>query len=282
MSSTLSKQAIEALAEDRTPKFLATLDAGGTPNIVPVISLKAADEKTVIFAEFMIWKTKKNLLECPKLEIVLVSPKLKWWRIRGRFRGFETKGEHYEEMSMVDMFRYNAYSGIRSAGVIEVEDVSPVRNVATGSGMLELGVSLLRSHASLSAGKLLRSGNGSSESNQAAEMPPQVTEKFQRVKAAKAIAIRGTDGYPAAALCPTLFPLRATRMTVSLKDLPETARDLRRPADSAVSVITFDPIAYQVKGLLKRASGVGPVRFAALDVAEVYSACPPSPGKRIS
>ncbi|MFH1538320.1 MAG: pyridoxamine 5'-phosphate oxidase family protein [bacterium] len=284
MTATLSKQAIEAFAEDRTPKFLATLDAGGAPNIAPVISLKAADEKTIIFAEFMIWKTKKNLLECPKIEIVLVSPKLKWWRIRGVFRGFETKGKYYEEMSMVNMFRYNAYSGIRSAGVIEVEDLSPPRSIVDGGGMLELGVSLLRSHVSLSAVRFLSGGGsaGAAGDGRRVDMPPQVEEKFQRVKAAKAIAVRDADGYPAASLCPTLFPVRASRMIVSRNDLPEAARGLDRPAGFAVSVITFDPIAYQVKGQLRRAGGVGSMRFASLDVEEVYSSCPPSPGKRIS
>ena len=41
----------EALAGEMTPKFLATIGAEGVPNVVPVTSIDAADERTLIFGE---------------------------------------------------------------------------------------------------------------------------------------------------------------------------------------------------------------------------------------
>ena len=53
------------------------------------------------------------------------------------------------------------------------------------------------------------------------------------------------------------------------------------PVRAAASVITFDPVAYQVKGTVSRYVNRPGARLARLDVDEVYSASPPLPGKRI-
>lgn len=280
MVDTLSKEHIEMLAFDKTPKFLATVDANGGPNLVPVISLMAEDEKTILFAEFMIWKTKKNLLERPNVGIAVLSPDMRWAWIRGTFQGFETKGPRYEKMSMIDMFRFNAYTGIRSAGVIRVDKTGPVRKLMSGAAPVEALLSAAQGRVAFALEAMLRPRGA--DGDPAGVMPPTVGEKFMRLKAGKAIAVMGGDGFPCVSVCPTLFPVGPRKMKLSVNDLPERARSLDPPPRAAVSVITSDPIAYQAKGVLKKAAAVGPARFAELEIEEVYNASPPLQGKKIS
>ena len=54
----------EALSGEMTPKFLATRDLAGKPNIVPVTTITPYDDETLVFGEFMLNKTKKNLFLC--------------------------------------------------------------------------------------------------------------------------------------------------------------------------------------------------------------------------
>ena len=262
----MEKTLAQALMSDRTPKFLATLDAGGVPNIVPVISMRAADDETLIFAEFMIWKTKKNLLENPNVRVAVLSPELSWWAIKGTFKGFETSGEHFEILSQQDMFRYNPYTGIRSAGVIQVEDVSEKHRLLNPASVVELAAAMLRSRTAL---------------NSKGIMPPPVVEKFRRFKSAKALAVRGADGFPAAVITSAMLPIGNSHLIVGTSYFPEEI-SLKRPINAAACVITYDPVAYQVKGHLRRTPRIGNLQLATMRVEEVYSASPPLPGKRIA
>ncbi len=49
----------------------------------------------------------------------------------------------------------------------------------------------------------------------------------------------------------------------------------------AASVITFDPVAYQVKGTWQGIKSYLGINLASMHITEVYSACPPLPGVRI-
>ena len=162
----LSPEVMRALSGPRTPKFLATRDAGGTPNVVPVLSLEAADERTIIFGELMIWKTRRNLGADPRLSILVLSADLRGWAIRGRFVEFQRTGAYFDHLMESESIRYNAYSGIRSAGVIEVLDVPRTFEFSRASLLIDT----LRSRW------LARRLFGKSRGEGA--MPPQVQEKF--------------------------------------------------------------------------------------------------------
>ncbi len=266
---TLDEKAIEALSGQLTPKFLATASAAGVPNIVPVISIEAWDERTIIFGEFMIWKTKKNLEENGKVGISLLTENLSCWTIRGTFEGYERTGEKYDRISMRDMYRYNAYTGLRNAGIIRVEDVRRVRGMFAPQRVAEMGLTGL---ASVIAGGGSKTG----------PMPVQVSEKFGRVKAAKFVSYVDVDGYPLALPAGSLFPVGPGAMELGAGSLRDFAGNTPvAPFRLAASVITMDPVAYQVKGTVKEYAGRLGAKIALLDVEEVYSASPPLPGKRI-
>jgi hypothetical protein len=111
------------------PKFLATVDGEGVPNIVPVLTLKAADETTLIFARFMVWKTARNLESTRKLVVSCIGPGLSVWSLKGEFVEFVKHGPYLKEFNETFLFRYNAYAGVNEVGVIRVVGVMPPRPV---------------------------------------------------------------------------------------------------------------------------------------------------------
>lgn len=264
----LDQKAIDAFMQEMTPKFLATASADGVPNIVPVISIEAWDETTLIFGELMILKTKSNLEANEKVGVSVLTKDMNCWTVRGRFEGFERAGERYDRISMRDMFRYNAYTGVRNVGVIRVESVKRVRGMFAPARLAELGM------GALAARSIKFSHDG--------PMPPQVTDKFGRLKAAKYISYVDADGYPLA--LPALTMFSASHGALELGAAALRGFDGAEPAvplRAAASVITFDPVAYQVKGTINQYIGKLGARMARLEVEEVYTASPPIPGKRI-
>jgi predicted pyridoxine 5'-phosphate oxidase superfamily flavin-nucleotide-binding protein len=267
--AVLSEPIMEALAVTAAPKFLATVSGEGAPNIVPVLSLEAAGEGTIIFAELMIWKTRRNLEANPRVCVALMTPGLQGWVIRGDFVEFQQTGPHYDHLMALEAFRYNAYAGIRSAGVIRV------REVVRAFDMSQTEVLLGAVRARWLARRLGETGRPGTA------VPSQVREKFARLKGAKFMAYVDADGYPD--IVPVLSLRPADERTLVFVDgTAEPALSLLEPgAQVAASVLTFEPLAYQVKGeflgvrrSLGRPAGV-------LAINEVYSACPPLPGKRI-
>ncbi len=265
---SLSTAIIEALSGPVTPKFLATRDAQGIPNVVPVISLEAADEGTIIFGEMMIWKTRRNLEADARVSILVLPADLRGWTIRGRFAEFQRGGPHYEHIMESEAIRYNAYSGIRSAGVIEVLDVTRTFKLSQARLLLDTA------RGRWLARRLSRDGT------EGGAVPPQVQEKFDRLRAAKVLAYLDASGHPDCLPAFPLLPAGPARLVWGGR-APEDAADLTPGSPVAAAVITGEPVAYQVKGEFagwRRSLGR---RLGVIDVREAYSASPPLPGKRL-
>ncbi len=265
MAAKLNGDLKEALSGEMTPKFLATLDGSGKPNVVPVISIVPYDEEILVFGEFLMNKSRKNLLACDKTSIAVFTEKLETWSLKGTFLGFETSGKRVDFVNGSAYFRYNAYSGVRAAGLIRVEEASARRPL----GKARLLADLLKVNA---AAPLLKpSGNGTRK------MPTQVEEKFSRLAAVRAGAFPDEDGFPRAFAMMACRPAGPNRLLMSGRGLDDYEEESPPDKEMAVSVITFDPIAYQVKGFYRgRRRGVG-----VLDVTECYSASPPLLGERL-
>ncbi|HOO55483.1 MAG TPA: pyridoxamine 5'-phosphate oxidase family protein [bacterium] len=266
--SMMDEKLISSSLDIYTPKFLATADRDGVPNVVPVISIEAWDAGTLIFGELMILKTKKNLEENPRVGIAVITKELNSWVLKGEFEGFERTGEKYDRIGMRDMYRYNAYTGLRNVGTIRVTQSKRVKGMLSPARVVETGTGAISSNR-------VKFGH-------TGPMPPQVTEKFSRLNAAKVISYVDSDGHPVAVPAVSLFPVSHGELLVgrgALKDLEGRLPEL--PMRVAASVITDDPVAYQIKGTLKGYERKGAAKFARLIVDEVYSASPPVPGERI-
>jgi hypothetical protein len=262
----LDPGAVQALSELRAPKFLATRGADGIPNVVPVLSLEAVDERTIVFGEMMIWKTRRNLEADPRLSILVLSPDLRAWTVRGRFVGFQRSGPYFDHIASEASARYNPYGSYRSAGVIEVLGITHV------SQSSQLGLLLATLRCRLPARGLPRDGRTSTP------MPTQVQDKFDRLRAAKTLAVIDASGHPDC--LPGLPLITAGRGRLLFGGT--AAHDLAALAPGAAvaaAVLTPEPVAYQVKGVFAgMRRSLGQV-LGVIDVREAYSACPPLPGK---
>jgi hypothetical protein len=261
-AAVLSPAVVEAMAPVG-PKFLATLDAEGVPNVVPITSLQAVDESTIIFGELMMWKTRRNLETNPRVCMAVMTPAARGWIIQGDFQEFQRTGPYVDLINSADFYRYNAYTGIRSAGVIRARRV--VREFALSRGTIMLAAARARW-----AARWRSRGEG-------VAMPPPVREKFARLQAAKFLAYLRSDGYPDIAPALSLTPAGERALVFA-----GSVDGLEPGAQVAAAILTAEPLAYQVKGrFLGTERGLGGP-LGVIQVLEVYSASPPVPGERIA
>lgn len=264
MSVTLNEELRAALHGRFTPKFLATLNGEGEPNCVPVITIHPYHDGTLVFGEFLMQKSRANLGMCDKVGVAVLDENFQGWSLKGRFRGFETKGERLDFINNLPLLRYNAYTGVRAAGTIEVTEVSPAISM---NKYAVLGHYLrMRALATLMPRKKGQTC-----------MPVQVSEKFRRLGAVRAAAYRDTDGFPRAFPLMACVPAGPNRLALGDPFAKAFLNDVEPGTRIAVAVITQDPIAYQVKGTYG-----GPKTGAALiELDACYSASPPLLGERL-
>jgi len=120
----MPRQVMEKFNHPKAIKFLATVGEDGRPNVVCIASLRAMDEETLIYADTVGVKTRKNLKpNSPVAANVLLPEKSISYQVKGTFLGFQTSGPHFEFLNYLPEFRYNTYFGVRAAGVIRVDEV---------------------------------------------------------------------------------------------------------------------------------------------------------------
>lgn len=259
----------EALAGEMVPKFLATADSNHVPNVVPVTTLDSADDETLIFGEFMIWKTRRNLETNPKVCICVMTEDLDIWIIRANFREFVESGPYLELINSKELLRYNAYMGIRRVGVIDTLEVSA-----------SYKLSKLTVAGELLATKFARALMSTKPNCKV--MPLKVREKFERsMDALKVIAYMSKDAYPQIVPSFSLMPISKTQLLFGTRIFHNELNELNSGVKVAANVLTTDPVSYQVKG---RFGGITPHYIGDtgwIDIEEVYTSCPPTPGKQI-
>jgi predicted pyridoxine 5'-phosphate oxidase superfamily flavin-nucleotide-binding protein len=270
----LTEDIIQAFAGQMTPKFLATADREEKPNVVPVISLMAPDPETLVFGEFMVWKTRRNLMDNPRVTALVLTESLETWTVRGDFVDFRETGPFVDLLNESPMFRYNAYLGIRRAGVIRVREVTAHEKLSRAGLVVDM--------ARVGMARVFTTQKPDGEKREAA-MPRQVEEKFSRVKAVRVFSwVDGKDGYPDAVPVMSMRPAGQRTLLFAPGPFGKKLETIEPGSAAAASVITFDPVAYQVKGTwggFRRPAGFSVGR---MDVTEVYSASPPRPGERIA
>ena len=105
-------------------KYMATVDKDGTPNVVLISSLIAADEETLVWANLMGVKTPKNLLETGKAAVNVYAPDPGVsFQIKGEFEGFVSEGFFFEAFTEHPALKYDPVFGVKSVGVIKVKEV---------------------------------------------------------------------------------------------------------------------------------------------------------------
>lgn len=261
----LSPEARELFAEEMAAKFLATVDPVGRPNVALIVTLQPPPDgrcDRLIFGEFLMWRSKEYLAQNPRVGMACVNTKLKMVALTGDFRGFERTGPYKEYIDSTPFMRYNAYSGVRSAGVIDVRDQGPVRRASFLSIPLDLARLNLGGRGGLPHG---------------VDIPRLVKEKFAMLTSIKALAVMGEDGYPRVIPVLPVVEKGPGLLTFRVSSYNRELAEVRTPCPAAMALVTMDAKSYKVKGELLDA---GRGRYA-LRVDEVYNAMPPRVGERI-
>jgi len=250
---------LEALHGEMTPKFLATRNAEGNPNVVPCVSILPAEDQpdTLYFGNFLLRKSIKNLEEDQRLAVMVITEDLQGWILRGDFVEFQRTGPYVDRQMNSSLLRYNAYTGIRNAGVIRVTSIDwsfSISRLQVLSDFISAKLASLRGNI---------------------RIPLAVQREFARMVAVKVLAWIERDGYPIMRPALSLQPSGQYAMTAWLggKTLPTPPQGAR----VASNILTFEAISYQAKG---RWYPFG--KSGAIQVQEGYAGGPPIPGGRVA
>ncbi|MGD0056992.1 MAG: pyridoxamine 5'-phosphate oxidase family protein [Methanomassiliicoccales archaeon] len=92
----MSKDIMEFIINAR-PGLVATASKDGVPNVAPKGSLNVIDEETLLFADILPGKTRKNIAENPNVAIAFVDAKtMRGYQIKGKAQSMKN-GKVYDE-----------------------------------------------------------------------------------------------------------------------------------------------------------------------------------------
>jgi len=262
---------LKALGDGMTPKFLATRSAEGVPNVVPVTSIMPAGdmEDRLIFGNFLLRKSVGNLEADPRVGILVITTALEGWTLQGNFAGWQRTGPYVEAIMNTDLLRYNAYTGIRNAGIIEVRGVQRHFRL---SKLRVLGDYLL---ARLVARPPALPAD-------AVTMPPVVRQHFSPLSAVRVLAFLDDEGYPVVVPLLSLQPAGAQAMVCAQGLAAEALQGLAADTPVAASLLTFGAVSFQVHGRWLGSQRRLGAPVGALAVTAVYAGGPPIPGRQVA
>ncbi len=104
-------------------KTIATADAEGKLNVVPVKTFSVVDEETLAFGDVFLGKTKANLEATQKIAVTAFKGST-GYQIKGTFQEFLTSGPVFGEKKkqVKEKLKLDA----KSVGIIKVEEVYSV------------------------------------------------------------------------------------------------------------------------------------------------------------
>jgi len=125
---SIPKEVMDVLSARDSAKMLATVDAKGIPNVVPLWFV-AVDPETIAFAEVFIKKTKENLEKNKQVAMAVFKGPMTGYQLKGTFSGFQTSGPIFDNFAKKSMEAMKIQ--IKSVGIIKVTEVfaaSPGQN----------------------------------------------------------------------------------------------------------------------------------------------------------
>ncbi len=270
----------KALSDEMAPKFLATRSGDGVPNIVPCTSLMLAGdmEDRLIFGNFLLRKSVGNLNGDPRIGILVMTTDLEGWVLQGDFVGWQRSGAYVDRLNNTDLLRYNAYTGIRNAGIIQVR---AIRQHFRLSKLRLLADYLLARAASarLSAHDETRSPDGPDETT---TMPPVVRQKFGPVTAVRVLAFLAEQGYPLTLPVLSLQPSGESALVCAQGLSAELLAPLPAGVPVAASLLTLDVVSFQAKGRWLGSRRLWGAPVGAMSVTAIYAGGPPIPGRQVA
>jgi len=262
---------MEALCGEMTPKFLASRSAEGMPNVVPVTSVMPAGdvEDRLIFGNFLLRKSVGNLDADARVGILVITTDLEGWILQGDFQGWQRTGPYVERLNSTDLLRYNAYTGIRNAGIIQVRGV-----------LRHFRLSKLRVLADY---LVARAGaRPPALSDGATAMPRPVQQGFSPLTAIRVLAFLDGQGYPLVVPVLSLQPAGERALVCAEGLAAGLLEPLSAGSPVAASLLTLDIVSFQAKGRWLGSRRVLGAPVGGMAVTAVYAGGPPIPGQQVA
>jgi hypothetical protein len=263
---------LAALRGEKTPRFLATRSPEAEPNVVPCLSLIPDDDDQSDVLSFGNFLLRKNLERDGRVGILVMTPELHGWIVSGDFLEFQRSGPYVERQNSARMLRYNAYSGVRNAGLIRVRSVQATFTLSRLGVAKDFALARLAAFGGTRGGRTLRGEDG-------VKVPRPARREFARMAAVKVLSWVRADGYPFIVPALSLQP-RGERELVGRLHVWLGSPQASFPptgAPVATNVLTAEAISYQAKGRWICSGRTGTIRVQA-----VYAGGPPLPGGRIA
>ncbi len=266
MDKTLSTELEEALCVFETPKFMITKNKEEEPNSALVMTWTAYEGNQLVYGDFMGHKTRRNLeAGHGQIGLLVLKMNLDYWNIDAKFDSYHVGDEIYEFMAMTPLFRYNQYTNVRGAGLAEAVWASEKRHISK--------LSVLKTYlkARLARRKVDDFSTGK------AKMPPPVLNRFDTMTSVKTLAYVDESGFPRAIPAFGMLPVSENLLVVDRSEERNRRINLPDGQRVAVSLVTQEPAAFQVKGEFKPIDN----STACIVVDQVYTCSLPRPGLRI-
>ncbi|MCL7453557.1 MAG: pyridoxamine 5'-phosphate oxidase family protein [Anaerolineae bacterium] len=267
---------IEALSHEMTPKFLATRSPDGVPNVVPCTSLMPSGDgeaqDRLIFGNFLLRKSVTNLDNDPRVGILVITTDLKGWVLQGNFVEWQRAGEYVDRLNNTDLLRYNAYTGIRNAGVIDLTSVTGAFRI---SKLRVLGDYLLARAARAAIRR-------ESQVEGATSMPRVVRDRFTPMTAVRVLACLDEDGYPLVAPVLSLQPAGDRGLVCAQGTAAARLTQLSPGALVAANLLTLDVVSFQAKGRWLGTRQLLGSPVGGMSVESVFAGGPPIPGRQVA
>ncbi|MBN1658935.1 MAG: pyridoxamine 5'-phosphate oxidase family protein [Anaerolineae bacterium] len=267
---------VEALSGEMTPKFLGTRTAHGMPNVVPCTTLMQAPDSgsgdvadRLIFGNFLMRKSAANLDADPRVGILVITTDLDGWVLQGDFTGWQRAGAYVDRLNSTDLLRYNPYTGIRAAGIVDVRRVVrtfsiPKLRVATDFALARLA------------------GSGFSLPGGAVIMPRVVRRHFSPLMAVRVLAFLDREGYPLIAPVLSLQPAGERALACAHGVAGEMLAPLEVGTLVAANLLTLDVVSFQAHGRWLGSRRVPGTQVGAMSVEALFAGGPPVPGRQIA
>ena len=267
---------LQALSDEMTPKFLASRSADGVPNVVPVTSLMPAGdvEDRLIFGNFLLRKSVRNLDADPRVGILVITTGLEGWVLQGDFSGWQRTGAYVDRINNTDLLRYNAYTGIRNAGVVQVRGGLRRFRISRLRVLVEY---LLARAGALAAAPIVPPG-----AEGVVTMPRPVRERFSPMTAVRVLAFLDGQGYPVVAPALSLQPAGESALVCAEGLAGDVLGALPADTPVAASLLTLDVVSFQAKGRWLGSRRVLGALVGAVAVTAVYAGGPPIPGRQVA
>lgn len=255
--------------QEEVAKFLATCSSDGIPNVALIISQIPVDEEKIVFGDFMMVKTKRNILENQRVASLAITSKLGVAGFKGELECWVQSGPYIDVINNLEFHRYNAYMGVHNAGVVIVRDVLELPERI--SYFRVIGEFALQKGARKLWGKPIRG----------LELPHAVRGMFRSISTIKVLSYQGIDGFPGIAPCFGITLCKDSNIRFLLNSWNVELLKMDIPIRVAINLFNKGLVSYQIKGEIIRFDKFLGMITAEMKPMELYSSSPPFCGSRV-